>query len=211
MVHAWLPKRRSPIETEFHLTSIFFNMDSALECFTFALNSLGFVAAPKWFRDITDDKVLSKVYPTDIIGKLNTNPEDPPYAGYSRIFPTLQTHWQANKKLISHITEQHDVSKHRKAICHGGKARSDPPPGFYEGLGIGDDPSQQSEYWAMAEIIFQKNPKGANVNGKPLAAGDQMLLEPLAVRFCEFINESSAKVLHDTRTKINLPHKALIK
>ena len=37
-VHEWIPRARLPVETEYHLASILFHMDSALECLTFGLN-----------------------------------------------------------------------------------------------------------------------------------------------------------------------------
>src|SRR5438552_7832368 len=40
-VHAWLPVPRVLAHAEYHLSSIFFNMDSALECLAFAINALG--------------------------------------------------------------------------------------------------------------------------------------------------------------------------
>ena len=45
-VHAWLPRARIPTDTEYQLTTILFQMDSALECLTFALNALGWAAQP---------------------------------------------------------------------------------------------------------------------------------------------------------------------
>jgi hypothetical protein len=45
-VHAWIPIPREPGETEHHLASVFFCMDSAIECFTYALNALGYAKRP---------------------------------------------------------------------------------------------------------------------------------------------------------------------
>src|SRR2546426_1428341 len=55
-VHTWIPVPRHIADAEYHLSSILFNMDSAIECFTFALNALGYSAFADEFRDITDPK-----------------------------------------------------------------------------------------------------------------------------------------------------------
>ena len=51
-VHAWIPVPRVPSETEHLLASIFFCMDSAIECLTFSVNALGYAIRPKLFRDV---------------------------------------------------------------------------------------------------------------------------------------------------------------
>ena len=128
-LHAWLP--RVP-EAEYHLASIFFQMDSALECLTYALNAIGWVVRPVDFRDVTDGKELTRITPRDILGDATKTPPRPPLAGYQVVFPTLQGVWQNAAQLISRVRELHDVSKHRRTIFVGGKCRSDPPFGFYE-------------------------------------------------------------------------------
>ncbi len=65
-VHAWMPKVHSPTETEYHLASLFFNMDSSVECITFALNALGFAANPGSFRDVTNARELSDISRYDL-------------------------------------------------------------------------------------------------------------------------------------------------
>lgn len=202
-VHAWLPTPRVPIETEYHLASIFFNMDSAIECITFALNALGYAVAPHVFRDISNENALKQIIPKNIL--------DESSAGYKLFFPTLQSHWQANRKLLSIIVEQHDVSKHRETIFTGGMARLDPPPGFYETLGIGDDPSTRSMFWPMAEIILRQNPKSARSGRKPQEATNSILLETVASDFSLFINKSGACALQDAKTHIKLTHSEFIK
>jgi hypothetical protein len=61
-VHAWLSSPRVPMEIEYHLASIFFSMDSAIECLTFAINALGFAAAPRAFRDVSNEKALKQIF-----------------------------------------------------------------------------------------------------------------------------------------------------
>jgi len=60
-VHAWLPRVRIPTDIEYHLASILFQMDSALECLTFALNAFGWIVMPLGFRDVTDAKALKRI------------------------------------------------------------------------------------------------------------------------------------------------------
>ena len=206
LVHAWLPKRRGPLETEYHIASIFFNMDSAIECLAFALNALGFAVAPKCFREVRDEGQLKQIAPSDVLGQPTWNPPRDPLDGYTSIFPTLQAHWQANRNLLETIVEQHDVSKHREHIYVGGMARLDAPVGFYEALGIADDKAKQHEYWPMAEIILGEAPKRPRGSRKPQVAGESVLLETVATDFCDFINQSGRKALEDAVSNIHLPY-----
>jgi hypothetical protein len=197
-VHAWYPRIRLLIETEYHLSSIFFNMDSAIECFVFALNALGNAIAPKEFLDVTNDAALREVALRNII-------EPKPLPGYSLFFPTLQEHWRANQDVLNIITEQHDVSKHRHTIFHGGQARLDPPPGFYEKLGIDNNPNAQADFWPMAEIILQPEPKVPLSKCQSPTQNNTKILEPIAETFCEFINTTCIKAYQDATQYIKLP------
>ena len=68
-VHAWMPRPRFPSETEYHLASLFFNMDSFIECITYALNALGYCASGNQnFWDITSERELRRISPCDILG-----------------------------------------------------------------------------------------------------------------------------------------------
>lgn len=195
-IHAWIPRPRLPTETEYHLASIFFNMDSAIECFTFGVNALGSAVSPPDFRDVTDEQELRRVKPNDLLGGLS---------GYAKIFPTLQAHWQAHSTLLSTIIEQHDVSKHRQAIFQGGMSRQDPPPGFYESLGIEADPSKQAIFWPMAEIILGaglKKPRNQRVSQE---VEEFVYLEDVVDEFRQFIKESCTRAATDAEAHIPLP------
>lgn len=209
-VHEWLPTPRIPSETEYHLASIFFNMDSAVECLTFSLNALGYASAPSAFRDVCSEKALKQISPKDILGEPSATPPRHPISGYEDFFPKLQTHWQAHRKLLSIIIEQHDVSKHRETIFTGGMSRLDPPPGFYEALGIGDDPAARSMFWPMAEIILRNDPKAIRVGREPQEMIDSILLETVVPDFCNFINESGKYLLQDAQAHIKLTHSKFI-
>jgi hypothetical protein len=199
LVHEWIPVPRN--DSEYHLSAIFFNMDSAVECLTYSLNAFGNSFSAKEFHDISEFKELKKITPYNIIG----TPTAKPLSGYSKYFPKLQSFWQKNQDLLSIIINLHDVSKHRKTIYQGGMARLDPPSGFYESLGINEE-ACKSMYWPMAEIIISDNPKepvfdkNTNSNKK----SNSMLLEELAPTFCDFINTSGKLILEETRSNVPL-------
>lgn len=203
-VHAWMSKPRFPAETEYHLASIFFNMDSSIECITFALNALGFCAAPELFRDVTDAKALRRVSPYDLIGRDGGNATSQPLFGYAGVFPSLQEHWMNNSGMLSTIFEQHDVSKHRETIFSGGMMRNDPPPGFYESLEISDDPSVRALFWPMKEIILRSEPKTPHAKRVPRAREEQVLLEDVVPRFRDFVVETGIQALADAKSNVEL-------
>lgn len=197
-VHSWMLKPRVPSETEYHLASIFFNMDSSLECITFALNALGFCAAKNSFRDVTDSKELRKISPYDLLGrKKEVN-------GYAEVFPNVQKLWKKSSGMLDTIIEQHDVSKHRSTIFVGGMGRDDPPPGFFESIGLGDNSSRRVLFMPMKEIILKSEPK------KPLAERvsrprkDHVLLEELVPQFQKLIEETGVMALNDAKCNIAL-------
>ncbi len=202
-VHQWLPNPRDSIETEYHLASILFNMDSSIECFTYALNAIGFAASPDGFRDVTNASQLRQIKPQDVLGNMSIRPAIP-MAGYSTIYPSCKSLWQSKADLINRIQENHDVSKHRSMTNRGGMHRLDPPPGFYEGLGIPDDPSLRSRYWPMAEILITENPKSpwATQIASPARVADT--LEAMAAEFTDLVNETGIAALRDARNNIRL-------
>jgi len=207
-VHVWLPTVRSPKEIEYHLASIFFNLDSAIECLIFALNALGYAAMPSSFRDVSDVRALKRICPKDLLGDPSTNPPRLPLAGYATIFPNVQLLWQRKLILLNRIVEQHDVSKHRKTIFVGGMARLDPPIGFYESLSIPDDVAIRAQFWPMAEIILQNDPKLPRAERTPQPAADHVHLETLATEFVDFIRGMGNKALTDAQATIAIPEQS---
>lgn len=204
-VHAWMPRPRLTAETEYHLASIFFNMDSFVECITYAFNALGFCALnSNLFRDVTKSKELRRVSPYDILGRAQTTPPQPPLSGYESIFPSVQNYWKSKFSLLSTIFEQHDVSKHRETIFTGGMARNDPPTGFYESLGVGENVSQKAFFWPMKEIILKNNPKTPRIEREPQPREDQMLLEDLVPEFHNFVVETGIHALDNAKANIQL-------
>jgi hypothetical protein len=201
-VHAWAPSMRSPTETEYHLATIFFNMDSAIECLSFALNALGYAASPGFFRDVSNARALRQISPKDILGDPSSNPSVLPVSGYGTVFPQLQSLWQSERSLLDRIVEQHDVSKHRQTIFVGGRARSDPPIGFYESLGIPDTPKIRAQFWPMAEIKLQNEPRLPRAARMPQSAESFVYLETVSEEFVQFINRTGEAALKDAQAKI---------
>ena len=205
-VHSWIlptPFMTSIQRAEYHLSSILFNMDSAVECMVFALNSLGYIADSTQFKDVTNERELSRISPNNILGK------PPGYTtgfiqGYDIYFPSLKNYWCQNRDLLSAIFEQHDVSKHRSVIFMGGQMRRDPPPGFFEQLGITNDKVQQALFMPMAEIMLKYKPKIPRDQQKSHNSNDIYKLEDIAERFCTFINTCGSKAYEDARNNIKL-------
>lgn len=204
LLHEWTPPRlHTPMDTDYHLASLFFNMDSAVECLTFALNALGFAAQPDGFRDVTDGQSLSKISPRDILGNAAANPAIGPLEGYVQIFPTFQSYWVENRQLLSRIFELHDVSKHRETIYVGGQMRSDSPPGFFTALGVQDDDKRKVLLSPHKEIILKNEPKNPKVKFKPVAHEDTEYLERLVPNFQGFLQKSGELALSDSRKNIS--------
>ena len=198
-VHSWDFSTKTGLE-EYHISSIFFNMDSAVECMVFALNALGYIACSSKFLDITDEKKLKEISPSNLL-----NPKKMTQ-GYDDYFPSLKKCWHENNDLLSLIFEQHDVSKHRSTIYVGGQKRIDPPSGFFEMLGLQDDKVKQVPFMPMAEILIPPNRKVPLQKRKHIALKDIPKLEDIAEKFCEFINTCGVNALADAKTNIKLKH-----
>jgi hypothetical protein len=186
--------------TEYHLSTIFFNMDSAIECIVFTLNALGYAVDSTKFKDVTNEKELRDIIPENILGKRSDCTKGV-LSGYDNYFPSLKVYWAENRDLIDKISEQHNVSKHRSAIFQGGKHRMDPPPEFFEKLGI-KDKSQQIVISPFAEIVLPLQPKLPWHKRDPK---ENIKLEDIVNRFQAFINMSGVKALEDAKN--NIQHK----
>ena len=211
LVHSWIAKPRLPTETEYHLASIFFNMDSAIECLVFALNALGYAAAPQHFRDITDGRSLRQIKPEDILGSPHNKPPHVPQKGFCFIFPQLQEFWRQHIALLSTIFEQHDVSKHRQRVYTGGRMRDDPPDGFFKAMGAKEDITKQVLLSPHAEIILMHEPKSPRRERSPQSYEDRLLLETLAKEFQGFVNSTGILALEDSKVNIKLSHSKLLR
>lgn len=203
-VHAWLPRIRHPEEIEYHLASVLFQMDSALECLTFALNAFGWAAMPCGFRDVTDGRALRRISPLDVLGDPKRSPPLAPLSGYEAIYPSLQSTWQGHAELIDRVRILHDVSKHRRTIYVGGKRRMDVPAGFYESLGITVDAELHVLLSPEAEIVLKSDPKSPSMQRSVEPPEQRELLEHLVPTFAELINNSGQSALADAKTSVPL-------
>lgn len=203
-LHSWFPPRyRGPPDTDYHLSSVFFNMDSAIECLTFALNALGFAALPEEFNDIADSKQLRRIAPHNVLGNL---PKTPPLSGYSKMFPNVQNYWQKNQQLLERIFELHDVSKHRTTIYAGGQLSMESPPAYFESLENGPRDSGTMIFRPHTEILLRKKPKLPRTQRTQSGPNTRETLEDLVPRYCEFLRESGSRALQDSRANISLRH-----
>lgn len=210
-VHTWLPQIRSTCETEYHLATILFQLDSALECLTYSLNALGWIAMPSGFRDVTVASAIRQIGPLDVVGDTARTSPLLPLSGYSAVFPTVQREWQNARKMIQRICELHDVSKHRKTIFEGGRMCSDPPDGFYERHGVPDDRLLRVQLMPMEEIILKRDPKSPSAKRTPSTWSRPDLLEEIVPSFAKLIEVSGAAALQDARVNIALNENQLRK
>ena len=203
-LHNWFPPRlRGPEDTDYNLSSIFFNMDSAIECFTFALNALGFAAFPKGFSDIADSKKLRKIAPNNVLGN---PPNTKPLPGYSKIFPNIQNYWQENRRILDRIFELHDVSKHRRTIYRGGQYDMESPPGFFESLGMKPGDAGAMFIRPHKEIILEQEPKIPRGQRAQPDRKTRETLEEFLPKYSEFLRTSGRLALQDSRANIPLSY-----
>ena len=105
---------------ESYAGTLFFAMDSSLECFAHALNALGYLLRPAEFLDITAVEKLRRITPANLF-----DPPSKAYAAYSayaaclKWFPRICGHWSTNRPLLTEIIEYHDATKHRHSVVVG--------------------------------------------------------------------------------------------
>lgn len=187
--------------TEYHFSTILFNMDSAIECLIFTLNALGYAANPDKFKNVTDKNELSQIALWNVFGRRN---EIELVKGYNKYFPTFKKYWIQNRNLLDKISEQHDVSKHRSTIFEGGTRRTDAPPRFFNKFGIEEDEGKQIPISAWAEIPLTPQPKLPRRQRKHVEYKHVDKLEDIAKKFERFINVSGVKALEDAKKTIIL-------
>ena len=108
--------------------------------------------------------------------------------------------------MMSTIIDQHDASKHRHTIYTGGRLRDDPPDGFFERLGVQDDPIKRTLLCPHAEILLGNAPKIPKVNRKPIAFEERVVMENIVDSFRRFINTSCVLARNDARRNITLDY-----
>lgn len=199
LMHGWVPQPRSIKETEYHLASLFFQLDSAIECLVFAMNAIGCAVQGDGFHDINDEKCLRRISPSNILGGAQRHPGK--LKGYSTIFPRTTALWVSHVNILNIIFEQHDVSKHRHIIYLGGSSRNDPPSGFWDSLGIPEE--CRPEFAPVREVILGKNLKQPVMNWGNNAE-QFVYLEEVVVDFFKFINLTGEAILNDVIENIPL-------
>lgn len=187
------------IATEYNVATLFFNMDSAIECLIWALNAIGYAIDENNFIDIKNPKSLKTIGPHNIWGR-----DDQKVKGYTTIFQLLTNHLVSNKRLYETIRDQHDVSKHRQTIFRGGKSQMDIPKKVWDDIGIGDNIEQQILLAPWEEIILDPNPKTFPCEKSAVSANEVPKLENITRDFAEFINECGRFALTDAKNNIKL-------
>jgi len=202
-LHAWELRCRWHLEPEYHLASIFFGLDSALECFLYAMNALGFGARPNEFPDITTEKGLRSIAPWLVLGSSSRST----HPAFSTYFSRVRSVWHQHRDLIEEVQRQHDVSKHRSSIYRGGQSRMDPPPGFYARLGLSDDHPRRFDFAPMAEVILDPDPKRPGSSPRPhIKHEDLQTLEGLCVEFATLVEASCRALFEDAKQLVQLTH-----
>lgn len=208
-MHAWLPRIRPRHEHEYHLATILFQMDSAIENFVFALNALGNAIALRDFRDITDPRELQRVGPPDVVGGTPQQPE--PRAGFTTYFPDVVELFSRNTELLELIWENHNLSKHRHTIGIGGWMRRDPPKGFYEEVGVPVDSPLSALYWPVDSTDLYRGAKLVHSRLARTGQEGKVTLEDVTRDFLAFVHELGSQSIRDARSTIRLAEPQLRK
>lgn len=199
-LHQW--RMDSSVQTHEHdIAVMLFCMDSAIECFVFMINALGQAVDKAAFRDVSSEKTLHRINPDDVLGA-----KRPALDGYAKYFPTFQAAWQSQASLFATIFENHDVTKHRQQAGVTGKGRLDPPTGFFESMGIPDDPLSQGlhgPFRPMLEVLLPKHPKLPIDQARPANDG-WTTLEGTEKEFYALITKSFRLGVEDARQTIVL-------
>jgi len=195
-MHSW-EQPNNQITLEYHISSIFFHMDSAIECLTFMLNAFGFGIEPALFHDITNEKELRQIFPKNIIGPQDKNL----VKGYDKYFPSLKLFMITNRDLINKISDHHDISKHTKSIFMGGRRDTK----LIKQLGeLSSIPIEELVLVApFEEIIMESEPKEKHDHGQN-ESNKIDKLEEIVIAFCDFINGCSLKAEGDAKANIHL-------
>lgn len=184
---------------EHHVAAMFFCMDSAMECFVFALNALGQAIDPQIFREVTNESALRKISPRDVTGP----GRDLPLQGYAEFFPSFQKHMSGSAELIRLIVDNHDVSKHRSHGLWGGTMRNDPPSGFFERLGLSESDPRRVILAPYKSVKIPKRPK-LPMDERPSDLANWTQLEKIVVDYETFMATGVRCALNDAMARIQL-------
>lgn len=197
--HNWIPRHGLRLEHEYHLATMLFQMDSSIECMVYAANGLGNAFASSDFYDVSSHAALRRVAPKNVL-----EPPAKGVVGYEKHFPRFTKLLRQFKPLIDVIMENHDVSKHREMNLPGGKARMDPPPGFYEAHGVNASDPRAFFLAPMERTLLVPEPK-APLKQKLTVPRDQPLVfEHVAELYAAFMSAAGIALLTDASSAIHL-------
>ena len=182
---------------EHNASVMLFCMDSAIECFVFALNALGQAVDNTGFHSVSDHRSLGKVSPKNVVH----SEEKSRAPGYQKNFPSLQQHWANNLAFLNLIFDNHDVTKHRQQHNMGGRFSSDLPQSYLPLLGFPGGKEFAIGFAPAVEVYLPSNPKNKSNTITGLNIHN---LEALETKFWEFINESIDLAVGDSRENISL-------
>jgi hypothetical protein len=128
-------------------------MDSAVECWVFALNAVGFGVGTPSFLDVSDHQALRRVCPENIIGKPASR-----IAGYDALFPNLAQLWRSHEADIRMIMRNNDVAKHRHSNFWGG-VRDDLAPELLQAFGVRKSAELPFPLQPMQQVLLPRQPR----------------------------------------------------
>jgi hypothetical protein len=157
---------------ESYAGTLFFAMDSSLECFAHALNALGYMLSPAEFLDITTDEKLRRITPANVFAPpANGNVAHSAYAACLKWFPRICGHWSANRTLLAQIIEYHDATKHRHSVVVGQAWER------YAGVSGGHF-LKQAPKQAMGDVVF---------NGSKVPHNQEHSLQSMVTAYRKFM------------------------
>lgn len=185
---------------EHELAVCLFCMDSAVECWVFALNAIGFGVGTASFLDVSDHKALRRISPENIIGI----PEKR-IAGYDVLFPNLAQLWRRNEADIRMIMSNHEVAKHRHSNFWGGHHREDPPPELLQAFGVRSSTELPFPLQPMRQVLLPRQPK-LPLRDLPGDLAHWVELQEIKDHFDNLMKQTAEIALNDLRSKVVLPH-----
>jgi hypothetical protein len=189
------------VSIEYHVGCCLFCMDSAIECYVYMLNALGYGVNNNQFRSIRDAKQLRKIDPLNVIG----DPEKHKtriVSGYNLYFPRLKSYMRSKRLLVNIIMELHNVSKHRRSVFAGGNRDVDMAKKMSELTNT--DVSDTILLAPYKTIITENDPRSlysSTFRRKSIS------FEKLVINFTRFINKCFTETLFDVKTNIDLSPK----
>lgn len=99
--------------------TLFFGMDSSIECFAHAVNALGYLHSRADFIDITCPIALRQITPANLFDAEKKGKKHSVYEHCATLFPRLCGHWSSHLPLVELIFEYHDATKHRHSVVVG--------------------------------------------------------------------------------------------